>query len=206
MTETNDKKQSKSTISLIVALGNYGPKYQTTRHNIAWQMIEYLSFFHQLNWQSKFKGEYATYQYEDRKLFFLEPHTFMNLSGESLVAMMQFFKIPMEEVLVIHDELELDFGVGGFKQGGGLAGHNGLRSVAASLSTRDFKRLRLGISRPPHSDITSYVLGNFSTDERAVLPTYLEKAAQMLELAFSQNFDRLVKKYRKENFFPEPMD
>jgi PTH1 family peptidyl-tRNA hydrolase len=128
----------------------------------------------------------------------------MNLSGESLVPMMQFFKIPMEEILIVHDELELDFGVLGFKQGGGLAGHNGLRSIAAALGTQDFKRMRLGISRPAHTDITSYVLGNFSPGEQAILPTYLEEAAKILEICLMEEFDNILKKYRKQNLLLSP--
>ena len=190
--------QDASPISLVAVLGNPGAQYQTTRHNIAWQMVEYLSFFNNLDWKEKFKGEYATVSINGEKIYLLAPLTYMNRSGDSLLPMMQFFKIPMEEILVVHDELELDFGVLGFKQGGGLAGHNGLRSIASVLGTRDFKRLRLGISRPSHGDITSYVLGNFSTDERAVLPTFLEGAADLLEKCLTEDFAVMAKKYRKE--------
>jgi PTH1 family peptidyl-tRNA hydrolase len=194
-----DNGSNDSPITLVMALGNPGAQYAATRHNIAWQMIEKLSFFDELDWQQKFKGEYSSTVIAGRKAYFLAPLTYMNLSGQSLLPMMQFFKIPMEEVLVIHDELELDFGVLSFKQGGGLAGHNGLRSIADVLGTRDFKRLRLGISRPTHPDITSYVLGNFSPGEQAILPTYLEEAAKVLEICLTEGFDSMLKKYRKQN-------
>jgi len=197
--ENRNSKNSVSSIALVAALGNHGFQYETTRHNIAWQMIAYLPFYKKLDWKRKFRGEYASISIDDRNVFFLKPQTYMNRSGLSLLPMMQFYKIEMEEVLVIHDDLELDFGVLGFKEGGGLAGHNGLRSIAACLETRDFKRMRLGISRPPHSDITAYVLGNFSYDEQAVLPTYLEKAAQLLEMCLEEDFDSMVKNYRKKD-------
>ena len=100
-------------------------------------------------------------------------------------------------------ELELDFGVIGFKRGGGLGGHNGLRSTASCLGTRDFNRLRLGISRPPHSDITSYVLGPFSSEERIVLPTYLEEAAKLLEDCLTDGFGAMEKPYRKKQLLQE---
>lgn len=193
-----------SSITMVAALGNPGNQYSATRHNIAQQMIEKLSFLPELDWQHKFKGEYSTYILGGRKVYFLVPLTYMNLSGESLVPMMQFFKIPMEEILIVHDELELDFGVLGFKQGGGLAGHNGLRSIAAALGTQDFKRMRLGISRPAHTDITSYVLGNFSPGEQAILPTYLEEAAKILEICLMEEFDNILKKYRKQNLLLSP--
>jgi PTH1 family peptidyl-tRNA hydrolase len=188
-----------SPITLVAALGNPGTQYETTRHNIAWQMIEKLSFFPDLEWQQKFRGEYTAISIEGRKVNFLAPLTFMNRSGQSVLPIMQYFKIPLEELLVVHDELELDFGVLGFKKGGGLAGHNGLRSIAATLGTRDFKRFRLGISRPPHSDITSYVLGNFSPDEQVLLPTYLEEAAKLLEECLTEDFDTMIRKYRKHS-------
>ena len=183
---------------LAAALGNPGSRYESTRHNIAWQLLEYLSFYDDLDWRNKFKGEYAEYVLSGEKIFFLKPLTYMNRSGDSIREILAFFKIALEDVLVIHDDLELDFGVIGFKKNGGLAGHNGLRSTAASLGTRDFNRLRLGISRPSHSDITSYVLGDFSGDEQAVLPTYLEEAAGLLARCLSDGFDSMVEEFRKK--------
>jgi PTH1 family peptidyl-tRNA hydrolase len=185
-------------VTLVAVLGNPGIQYETTRHNIAWQVMEYLSFFDNLVWHQKFKGEYASISIDGRKIYFLAPQTYMNRSGDSLLPMMQFFKIPVDEILVVHDELEMDFGVMGFKQDGGLAGHNGLRSVSAALGTRDFKRMRLGISRPSHTDITSYVLGNFSKDEQTVLPTFLEEAAKLLELCLVSDFETMAREYKKK--------
>ena len=195
-------------IRLVVALGNHGAKYARTRHNIAWQAVEMLSFFNELDWKEKFKGVYADYRMPGAydKVFFLEPWTYMNLSGQSLVAAMQFFKIDIEEILVVHDELELGFGTVGFKNGGGLGGHNGLRSVASSLGTRDFKRFRLGISRPAHRDISSYVLSNFSQEEEPLMATYLENAADLLEKCLADGFDGLEKSHRKKKVVQEPED
>jgi len=187
---------------LIVALGNPGPQYYFTRHNIAWQMIEYLSFFTELKWNSKFNGEYAKYNSDltgNKTIYLLKPLTFMNLSGQSVQALMQFFKIEMEELLIIHDEIELDFGVMGFKKGGGLAGHNGLRSVVSCLGTRDFNRLRLGISRPNNNDVTSYVLGEFSKTEKTELPFFLEESAKILEENLREDIEDLIKKFKKHN-------
>ena len=198
MTQDSPQEPTSTTISLLAALGNPGPQYFHTRHNIAWQMIEYLSFFPDLDWEEKFKGEYALYRFGDEVVFFLKPWTYMNRSGLSLAALMNYYKLEPEEVLVIHDELELDFGVIGFKRGGGLGGHNGLRSTAASLGTRDFNRMRLGISRPSHRDITSYVLGPFSPEEEPLLTTYYEEAAKLLEYCFTEGFDAAEKNYRKE--------
>lgn len=185
-------------IKLVAALGNPGIQYADTRHNIGWMVLEYLSFADDLHWQRKFNGHYSGVNIGERKVFFLKPETYMNLSGQCLLPMVEFFKLEVEEILVLHDDLELPFGTLGFKQGGGLAGHNGLRSVAAALESRDFNRLRLGISRPAHSDITSYVLSSFSGDEEAVLPLFLEGAARLLEQSLSEEFRIFTLKYKKE--------
>jgi PTH1 family peptidyl-tRNA hydrolase len=123
----------------------------------------------------------------------------MNLSGQSVQALMQFYKIDLDDLLVIHDDIELDFGIMGFKKGGGLGGHNGLRSVSSCLGTRDFSRLRLGISRPDHDDITSYVLGEFSRTEQTELPFFLEASARILEENFLEDIKDLLKKYKKHH-------
>ena len=105
---------------------------------------------------------------------------------------MQFFKITPREMLVIHDDIELDFGQIGIKFSGGLGGHNGLRSIDSILKTRNFYRYRLGVSRPDHSDIASYVLSNFSSEEHMLLPDYLVKSAKILETYLWDNMDEAL--------------
>jgi len=189
-------------ISVVAALGNPGLQYYHTRHNIAWQMIEYLSFFSDLDWKDKFHGDFALYRLAGEAVYFIKPMTYMNLSGKSLGALMKFYQVEPGELLVIHDDLEFNFGVAGFKRGGGLAGHNGLRSTAGVLGTQDFNRLRMGIGRPAHKDITSYVLGPFSKDEQILLPTYLEEAAKLLEECLLKGFGAVEKTYRKKVLLP----
>jgi len=185
-------------MKLIVALGNPGATYAATRHNIAWQLLEHLSFFHRLSWQTKFKGEFAGYFVNKNKVFFLKPQTYMNRSGESVQAMANFFKIDIGEILVLHDDIELEFGVVGFKIDGGLAGHNGLRSIASKTGSRDFNRMRLGISRPDHGQVEAFVLSRFSADEQAMLPVYLDRAAWLFEQSLSADFSKFAAKHRKE--------
>ena len=134
-----------SVIKLICALGNPGREYSATRHNVAWIFLS--QWLPALDWQKKFKGEYALL-HQPRKLIFLKPLSFMNNSGESIRTCVDFFSLDAEEILVIHDDLELPFGEVVCKKGGGLGGHNGLKSVNQHLGTRDFHRLRLGIGRP----------------------------------------------------------
>lgn len=166
---------------LVVALGNPDEQYAATRHNLAWLLLEQVSYGRALSWQRKFTGEYAAYAQGDKKIFFLKPLTYMNRSGDCLQPFVNFFKISVEDVLIVHDDIELDFGVVDLKKGGGLAGHNGLRSIASALGTNDFRRFRLGISRPAHGNVSAHVLGKFSRAEQAVLPIYLQQAAQWLE-------------------------
>jgi len=122
----------------------------------------------------------------------------MNLSGDSAAELMRFFQIGSDEILVIHDELEVAFGSFGLKQGGGLGGHNGLRSLEARLGTRDFARMRFGIGRPDHDDIAGYVLSDFSREEREALDSAVFPAAsKVLDEIGASGFDKALAKYQK---------
>ena len=160
---------------LVVGVGNPGSEYAQTRHNIAWMLLESSPAFRSSNWKSKFKGVYAEANHKGHKFYGLMPQTYMNLSGESVQPLAAFFKIPPEQILVIHDELDIPFGQVHFKMGGGLAGHNGLKSIAACLGTDNFGRMRVGIGRPPHGNVSGWVLSPFSKEEQVQLPLLLEK-------------------------------
>ena len=122
-----------------------------------------------VSWQEKVNGVHGRQIIGNRPLFLLKPLTYMNRSGHSVSAFMQYFGIQNDEILVIHDDLELPFGTFSFKYSGGLGGHNGLRSISTQLGSRDFGRLRIGIGRPDHSNITAYVLGSFAKNEEEKL-------------------------------------
>ena len=185
-------------VDLTVFLGNPGREYARNRHNAAWLFAEHLPFYASLRWRKKFKGLYACLDAdraggvssapqgpsqapEPRTLHFLKPETFMNVSGEAAAAAAAFFRIDAASILVVHDELELPLGTVSLKRGGGLGGHNGLRSMKLSLGTSDFWRFRFGIGRPdgrapgeggpPGSGkgIVEWVLSDFSAAEEAVL-------------------------------------
>ena len=161
-------------------LGNIGKKYELTRHNIAWMMLEKTSYFHNLKWNEKFKGEYAKIAVPE--MILLKPKTLMNNSGQSVAAAMSFFKLRPENLIVIHDDLELPFGTVQVKKGGGAGGHNGLRSIIKLIGSPDFYRFRIGISRPPAGrDVASWVLSRFSPEEEAVMPDYCLRAAEMFQ-------------------------
>jgi PTH1 family peptidyl-tRNA hydrolase len=162
-------------IKLIAALGNPGREYEKTRHNVAWLCLDSLPEIQSLNWKSKFKGLFGEVTFGIQKVIVLKPQTYMNLSGESIQPLMAFYKISPQELLVIHDELDLPFGQIQFKKGGGLAGHNGLKSTAELLGTDDFLRLRIGIGRPQFGSVSDYVLGQFGGDEQPRLQDLFTK-------------------------------
>ncbi|MDR3312251.1 MAG: aminoacyl-tRNA hydrolase [Spirochaetaceae bacterium] len=162
-------------IRLVVFLGNAGPIYAGNRHNVAWQFAESLEVLRDAHWQRKFRGLYACVG----DVYYLKPHTFMNLSGESAGELARFYKIEPAQILVVHDELELPLAAMSAKWAGGLGGHNGLRSIEACLGTRDFWRLRFGIGRPPHDDVAGYVLSDFLPEERDALGVIFSAAASL---------------------------
>ncbi len=185
-------------IRLYAFLGNYGREHRGNRHNVAWQFLESLPLFGELRWDRKFKGRYAARETAAGRIYFLMPETYMNLSGDSAAELMRFFQIGPGEILALHDELELPFGTFGFKQGGGLGGHNGLRSLEARLGTRDFARMRFGIGRPDHSDIAAYVLSDFSQAEREALQcSIFPKAASALSICMDSGFDEALRNFQK---------
>lgn len=177
---------------LVAFLGNPGRQYAQTRHNLGWQLSDALPDFVHASWQSKFHGRFSKVRFGQTVVIGLKPETFMNRSGRAVQAAMHFFKATPLDVVVVHDDLELKFGEVAFKKGGGLGGHNGLRSVAELLGTRDFYRFRLGIGRPVHGSAADFVLGKFTADESIVLERYLQKAAdyftvQIQSASFSLN-------------------
>lgn len=156
-------------IGLIAFLGNPGRQYQRNRHNVGMLFCDAIPEFSRLTWKSGFKGVWSSFDTQSTKIYCIKPGTFMNLSGESVREIAQYFHIPKESILVVHDELELAFGTIGLKFGGGLGGHNGLRSMNQCFQGPDFWRLRFGIGRPDHSDVAAYVLSNFSEEESRLL-------------------------------------
>ncbi len=166
----------KDKIRLIVFLGNKGKQYEKTRHNVAWRIAD----DRPRSWQGKFNGLWCKEGIGADQLILLKPQTMMNLSGDSVRKAVDFFKLKPDEILVVHDELELPFGDVQARFGGGLAGHNGLRSIKQQLGTADFHRLRVGIGRPPHGDVSRWVLSPFSPSEEGEMEDVIAKAEREL--------------------------
>jgi peptidyl-tRNA hydrolase, PTH1 family len=185
-------------IRLYAFLGNHGKQYSRNRHNIAWQALESLPLYDSLRWERGFKGRWAAQETVNGRVWLLMPETFMNLSGDSISELMRFHKITPDELLVIHDELEIPFGTLSLKRGGGLGGHNGLRSIRDRISTPDFLRFRIGIGRPDHDDIADYVLSDFGKEEREILASAVfPLAARILDRIQIEGFDAVEEEYRK---------
>jgi PTH1 family peptidyl-tRNA hydrolase len=149
---------------LVAGLGNPGREYARTRHNVGRMVVDELARRHGGSWRGKFNGRLAEIRIDGHKVALLKPETYMNDSGRSIKAAMQYFKLQPDEVLVVHDEGDFDLGRLQARRGGGLAGHNGLRSIAQHLGTPDFLRLRIGVGRPERGDprpLADYVLSNF---------------------------------------------
>ncbi|HCM28751.1 MAG TPA: peptidyl-tRNA hydrolase, partial [Treponema sp.] len=136
------------------------------------------------------------------RIHFLMPETYMNLSGDSVQAAAAFFKIPPDRILLVHDELELPLGTASFKFSGGLGGHNGLRSMVARFGTPDFWRLRIGIGRPGHTDISGWVLSDFTAPEREILALVLPAAADALVRALASGAEKLLPEWGKKKLAP----
>jgi PTH1 family peptidyl-tRNA hydrolase len=151
---------------------------------------EYLPPDSSLAWQKKFNGLYCQTLIGGKKILLLKPETYMNRSGESVRTAAAFFKVPTDKIIIAHDDIELPFGTLSFRRGGGLGGHNGLRSITKDLGTRDFFRFRLGIGRPERGDVFSHVLGRFSSLEEASLPDYLSGAVRILIGVISSGLDK----------------
>jgi peptidyl-tRNA hydrolase, PTH1 family len=159
---------SASTLDLLVAgLGNPGREYGDTRHNVGFMVAEELARRHGGSWRAKFSGDLAEMRLDGLRLAVLKPQTYMNESGRSVGAAVRFFKVEPEALLVVHDEVDLEPGRLQARLGGGLAGHNGLRSVAQHLGTPEFARLRIGVGRPERGDprpVADFVLSPFSPE------------------------------------------
>lgn len=191
-----------SEIKLIVGLGNPGDKYADTRHNAGEWLIDRLArrFNVSLNPETKFFGKTARTLVNGKEVRLLVPTTFMNLSGKAVGALASFYRIKPEEILVIHDELDLPPGTAKLKQGGGHGGHNGLKDIVAQLgNNNNFYRLRLGIGHPGHRDLVAgYVLNKPSPADREALEKALDEATDCVEMIFK---DGMVKATNRLNSF-----
>jgi peptidyl-tRNA hydrolase, PTH1 family len=185
------RRQGSSLDLLVVGLGNPGRDYARNRHNVGYLVVDELARRHGGSWRSKFSGQLAEVRLDGHKVALLKPETYMNDSGRAVSAATRFYKVEPGEVLAIHDEGDFELGRLELKVGGGLAGHNGLRSVAQHLKTQDFLRLRVGVGRPERGDrrpLADYLLSNFEAHDDA--ETLVSRAADAVEQLDADGLER----------------
>ena len=185
-------------MKLFVGLGNPGPRYASNRHNIGWRVIDRLvsdTGARNIS-KSTFEGEL----YRHGNLLFLKPTTYMNRSGRSVQAVKQFFKIDTEDIIVIHDDIDLPFGAIRLKRGGGHGGHNGLRSIDAAIG-RDYLRVRIGVGKPEYkSQVADYVLHAFAPEETEHLDALIAHAAKVCKALIDTPLDEVRSRYSRKGF------
>ena len=176
---------------LVVGLGNPGREYARHRHNAGWMVLDELARRHGASWKGKFNGQLAEVRVDGHRVALLKPEAFMNESGRSVAAAARFYKLEPDAILVVHDESDLESGRLQARMGGGLAGHNGLRSVAKQLGTPDFLRLRVGVGRPERGDprpLADYVLSDFEPADDA--EALVGRAADAVETLDAEGVER----------------
>lgn len=182
-------------MKLIVGLGNPGREYQNTRHNIGFMMIDKIVDKYNLQAREKFNGQYYEVNINNEKIILLKPLSYMNLSGTVIKKFIDFYKINIDDIFIIHDDLDLEVGKVKLRYSGGSGGHNGLKNIEANIGTKNYKRMRIGISNNKNIDTKDYVLGKFSKEEMNVLNQIVEKFPNILEDYMVLSFDNLMNKY-----------
>ena len=188
-------------MKLIIGLGNPGKEYDNTRHNIGFMLVDYyisrkgISF----DWKKKFNGLYVESLINGEKVIFLKPQSYMNLSGTVVNQFMSYFKIDISDILVFSDDMDLLTGNFKLKDKGSCGGHNGLRNIENCLSSSEYKRLKIGISKDKDADMKDYVLGKFSKDDKEVYNKLFDELVEVIDDYFKLPFGDLMSKHNRKN-------
>jgi len=181
---------------LIVGLGNPGRKYAHNRHNVGFQCLDRLAQAHGLSFtQRRAKASLALGKIADVRVVLARPLTYMNHSGQAVRPLVSFYKLSLEDILVIHDDLDLPLGTTRLRPEGGSGGHKGMRSIIEALGSQAFPRLRVGIGRPPGNDAVSYVLSDFTADEQITLESVYERVVAAVELFLRESIEAAMNAY-----------
>jgi len=183
-------------MKLVVGLGNPGKNYEGTRHNVGFMTIDKIAYKYnvELN-KSKFDGKYIDLVINDQKVILLKPQKYMNLSGEVIKNFMDYFKININDILIIHDDLDLEVGYYRLKIKGGSGGHNGLKNIEKNLNSKEYKRLKIGISNNKNIDTKNYVLGKFTDIEMKKISDVIDIALNVFDDYLHLTFENLMNKY-----------
>ncbi len=180
-------------MKLIVGLGNPGKEYQNTRHNVGFMVLD--QYIQNDSWQKKFDGEYQIINYGEEKVLFLKPLTYMNDSGNSVIKASKYYDIALEDILVIQDDMDIEFGKYKLKKNSSSGGHNGIKSIIAALNTDSFTRLKVGISHDKNKDTIHYVLGKFSKEEMNILSENYKIYNEIIESFIYNGIEKTMNKY-----------
>lgn len=185
---------------LIVGIGNVGEEYCNTRHNIGFMMLDcYVKSKNLTFSKEKFNGDYIEEKINDKKVIYLKPKSYVNLTGEVLRKYVDFYKIPIENILIIVDDINLKIGRLRLREKGSSGGHNGLKNIFLHLGTENIKRLRIGVSNDKKYNMKDYVLSKFTKDDMKILNDKKEKIIEIIENFPICNFDKLMNKYNKND-------
>ena len=180
---------------LVVGLGNPGPKYDGTRHNIGFDLIDKMSEVYKVDVdRTKFKGIYGSITIGFEKVILLKPLTYMNLSGESVGEIARYYKIPNENIIVAHDDASIDVGRLRLRRKGSAGGQNGIKNIIQHLGTDEFTRVKIGVGKPK-GDMVSHVLGKFSTDERPIAAKTVDESVRAVECIVREGVDTAMNKF-----------
>ena len=183
-------------MKVIAGLGNPGEKYAHTRHNIGFMVIAELAERYNINSSYKFDGLVGDFFLGGEKIIIFQPMKYMNKSGQPIFKLLDYFQIEPEDLLVIHDDLDLDLGTIRFKQNGSSGGHNGIKSIINNLGTNKFGRLKIGIGRPPENiPVPDFVLTSFHGEEKPLSKKVVDQAASAVELMFKEGIMKAMNKY-----------
>ncbi len=185
---------------LIVGLGNPGQAYEKTRHNVGFHVVRAFAETKSFSWRraDSLKGEVAQGVVEDTKIFLLMPATYMNSSGEAVRLCLDYFDLPLEDMVVVADDIALPLGKIRLRPQGGSGGHNGLKSIEAHIRTQYYARLRIGIGDREHGDLADHVLGRFSEDEANRLPEIVKKAVEILDVWIAKGISAAMQSANQE--------
>lgn len=187
-------------MKVVIGLGNPGVRYQMSRHNIGFQVVDRLAkTYHILISTKRFKSFYGTGQIDSQEITLVKPMTFMNLSGEAVKKLVNFFQVGLGDLIVVHDDMDLSFGRIRFKRRGGDGGHQGVRSIIELMDGNNFLRLKVGIGRPPQGmDPAAYVLNNFNQSEQPRVDELLDRAAEALKVMLLEGLQTAMNRYQKK--------
>ena len=193
---------SNTPIQLIVGLGNPGEQYENTRHNAGYWFVDALAEQHNMTFRTdvKFSAEIAKISIKGRNIWLLKPLTFMNRSGLSVSALANYFNIPIDAILVAHDELDFPAGIVKLKEAGGHGGHNGLKDIIKALNGSEFLRLRIGIDRPNHTKkVVDYVLSQATKDQRIRINNAIDRSLEQMDYLLQGEFQKAMNALHQSN-------